>query len=64
LGSKSGEATFTTQTETMPATPFNPQNLGANKVPLKSQQAMYFQFAQPAYPMRTPSTNDFTMKES
>jgi hypothetical protein len=48
----------------MPATPFNPQNLEANKVPLESQQAMYFQFAQLAYPIRTLSTNDFTMKAS
>jgi hypothetical protein len=39
----------------------NPQNLWANEV---SQQAMYSQFAQPAYLIRMSSTIDLTIKES
>jgi len=42
----------------------NPQNLGANKVSFESQQAIYYEFAQPTYPIRMSSTIDFTVKES
>ena len=56
--SKPEEAKFTAQPEPMLV---NPQNLGASEV---SQQAMYSQLAQPAYPIRISSTIDLTMKES
>jgi hypothetical protein len=36
----------------MPKTSFNPQNLEANDVSFEFQQATYFQFAQPAYPIK------------
>jgi hypothetical protein len=58
LRSKPEEAKFTAQPEPMLA---NPQNLRANEV---SQQAMYSQFAQPAYPIKMSSTIDLTKKES
>jgi hypothetical protein len=58
LRSKPEEAKSTAQPEPMLV---NPQNLGANEV---SQQAMYSQFAQPAYPIRMSSTIDLTIKES
>jgi len=49
---------FTAQPEPMLV---NPQNLRAKEV---SHQAMYFQFAQLAYPIRMSSTIDLTIKES
>ena len=58
MRSKPEEAKSTTQPEPILV---NPQNLGANEV---SQQAMYSQFAQPAYPIRMSSTIDLTIKES
>jgi hypothetical protein len=57
LRSKPEEAKSTTQPEPMLV---NPLNLGANEV---SQQTMYSQFSQPAYPIRMSSTIDFTIKE-
>jgi hypothetical protein len=48
----------------MPTTPFNPQNLEVNEVPSEFQQATYFQFVEPAYPIKMSSTIDFTIKES
>ena len=58
MRSKPEEAKSTTQPEPILV---NPQNLGANEV---SQQAMYSQFAQLAYPIRMSSTIDLTIKES
>jgi hypothetical protein len=58
LRSKPEEAKSTAQPEPMLV---NPQNLGANKV---SQQSMYSQFSQPAYPIGMSSTIDLTIKES
>jgi hypothetical protein len=56
LRSKPEEAKSTAQPEPMLV---NPQNLGE-----VSQQAMYSQFAQPAYPIEMSSTIDLTIKES
>ena len=42
LESKFREAIFTTQPLQMPTTPFNPQNLQANEMPLEFQHVMYF----------------------
>jgi hypothetical protein len=42
----------------------NPQNLGEKEVSFESQQTMYSQIAQPAYPIKRSSTIDFIMKES
>jgi hypothetical protein len=48
----------------MPVTPFNPSNLGANKVLPESEQAACFLSTQLVYPMRIPPVIDLTMKES
>jgi len=61
LRDKSGKATLIAQLEDMHVTHFDLQNLGANRVSSKFQQAMHFQ---PPYPMRMSFTIDSTKKES
>jgi hypothetical protein len=61
LRDKSGKATHIAQTEPMLVNPFNPYNLGANRLSSDFQQTMYFQ---PAYPTRISFTIDSIEKES
>jgi hypothetical protein len=61
LRDKSGKATHITQPEPMLVNPFNPQNLGANGLLFKFQQAMHFQSTNPT---RMSFTIDSTEKES
>jgi hypothetical protein len=68
LRSKSGEGTstqpaFTTQIPPMPATLFNPSNLGTSRISSESQYVTHFP-AQPVYPMRIPHAVEPTLVES
>ena len=58
---KSRKATHVAQHQPMLVNPFNPQNLGVNRLSFDFQQAMHFQ---PAYPTRISFTIDSTEKES
>jgi hypothetical protein len=48
----------------MLVTPFDPYNLGINKVSPESQHITQFPSAQPVYPLRMPPTIDLTMEEA
>lgn len=68
LRSKSGEGTstqpaFTTQIPLMPATLFNPSNLGTSRISSESQYVTHF-LTQPVYPMRIPKAVEPTLVES
>jgi len=69
LRTKSGEGTsaqpvVTSQLAPMLAAPFDPHNLGINKVSPESQHFTQFPSAQPVYPLRMPPTIDLTMEEA